>query len=388
MIGHRLSPNRVAFAAVAAAYLAATTGEWLLPPLFPLLARDLGIGAGSAGVAFGILGVSIAVGGLCGGFVLGRLGPRIGVAAGLALVAAGAFASSLAGGLPSLLLGQVVLGLGSGTFFASGVRSAGVLGGQAKRGLAVGIFGVAFSGGVALAGLLASLGDVWGWRTSFVVTACIALATAVAVLPVRLPRPAPSTAARGRFSIRRAVAPVGVGGVAAASQYGTVAFLPLFAVEAWGLSPGAAALVITVSRILSIPAKLVSGNAADRAGSLRIARRLGIALAAFGAWWSIAPERGSAVAAAVVFGAVVASLGPVGNVLALDAFEGRAQLLGAFRSVQVGLGAATSALLGLGAHLFGLRVAIAVAAVAIPASLVLLGRGSGPDETSVPARGA
>lgn len=319
-----------------------------------------------------MLGVSIAVGGLCGGFVLGRVGARAGAAGGLALVAAGSIASAAAGGLPSLLAGQVVLGLGSGTFFAPGVRSVGALGGE-RRGLAVGIFGVAFSAGVALAGVLAALGGVWGWRGSFVATASLALAAALALLPVRLPR-APAAAVRGGFDLRRAVAPVSVGGVAAACQYGTVSFLPLFAVEVWGLSPGAAALVITVSRLLSIPAKLVSGNAADRAGSLRIARRLGLGLAAFGAWWTIAPATGPAIGAAIVFGAFVAALGPVANVLALDAFAGRAQLLGAFRSAQIGLGAATSALLGAGAALLGLRATLALAAVAIPASLLLLGR--------------
>lgn len=388
MIRHLTSPNRIAFAAVTAAYLAATTAEWVLPPLFPLLAPELGAGAGTAGVAFGVLAASIAVGGLCGGFVLGRLGPRVGVVAGLVLVAAGSFASGIAGGLSSLLLGQVVLGLGSGTFFAPGVHSAGALGGQSRRGLAIGIFGVAFSGGVALAGLLAALGGVWGWRTSFFVTSGLALAAAVAVLPVRLPRPPVVAAVRRRLDLRAAVAPVGVGGVAAASQYGTVAFLPLFATEVWGLSAGAAALVITASRILSVPAKLISGNAADRAGSLRVARRLGLVLAALGAWWSMAPGTALAVGAAMVFGAVVASLGPIGNVLALDAFEGRAELLGAFRSVQIGLGAVTSALLGLGADLFGLRAAVAVAAIVVPSSLVLLGRVSRRDETSVAAPGA
>jgi len=132
--------------------------------------------------------------------------------------------------------------------------------------------------------------------------------------------------------------------------------------------------VITASRLLSIPAKLVSGNAADRAGSLRIARRLGLALTLLGAWWTIAPGTAPAVAAAVVFGSFVAALGPVANVLALDAFEGRAHLLGAFRSAQIGLGAATSALLGAGAEIFGLRATLAAAAIVVPASLVLLGR--------------
>ena len=73
--------------------------------------------------------------------------------------------------------------------------------------------------------------------------------------------------------------------------------------------------------------------------------------------------------------AFVAALGPVANVLALDAFEGRTQLLGAFRSVQIGFGAATSLLIGAGAALFGLQAALVVVAAGVPVALVVIGRG-------------
>ncbi|HET6548253.1 MAG TPA: MFS transporter, partial [Solirubrobacter sp.] len=262
--------------------------------------------------------------------------------------------------------------LGSGTFFAPGVHSAGALAGERRRGIAIGVFGVAFSAGVALAGLLAALGDVWGWRTSFLATAGVAVVAALAVVPLRLAGVQRERRTLGPFERRRALAPLAVGGVASASQYGTVAFLPLFAVEVWDMSPGTAALIITVSRILSVPAKLLTGNAADREGSLRIARRLGLALALLGAWWTLIPSPVVAAVGAVLFSALMASLGPVGNVLALDAFAGRGQLLGAFRSAQITLGAATSAILGAAAVAFDLRAPLAVAAIAIPAALLAL----------------
>ena len=85
------------------------------------------------------------------------------MALALAIVAVGALLSAVSQGEASLLAGQAVLGFGSGAFFAPGLRSAAQLAGP-RRGLAIGIFGVAFSGGVALAGLLAALGGVWGWR--------------------------------------------------------------------------------------------------------------------------------------------------------------------------------------------------------------------------------
>jgi predicted MFS family arabinose efflux permease len=368
--------NNAGFAVVTAGYLAATAAESLLAPVFPQLAKNLGIGNGLAGVAFGILAAAIAVGGISGGLVLARKGPRAGATLGLLLVAAGAAASAAAAHLSTFLLAQSLLGAGSGIFFPSGLRSAAVLAGDRRRGLAIGIFGVAFSGGLALGGALAALGAVWGWRTSFVATAAFAAAAAIAAAFVRVPAAAASQRRNAPPLALRALlaAPLHVGGVAAASQYGTVAFLPLFAVRAWGLSPASAALMLTAARIASVPAKLASGNAADGTGAMRISRRLGLLLAVLGAWWTIMPGAAVAAWAAVLFAAFVSGLGPVANVLALEAFEERGELLGVFRSAQIAFGAAATAALGAGAELVGLRLPLAVAAVAIPMTLLLRGR--------------
>lgn len=372
-----MAPNKTAFVLVTVGYLAATTGESLLAPLFPVVGRDLDLGTGSAGLAFATLAVAIAVGGLAGGMVLARRGARVGTLAALMLVAAGAVTSAAAGGELVFLLGQAVIGFGSGSYFASGLTSAALLAGEGRRGLAMGIFGIAFSGGLALAGGVAALGNSWGWRASFLLAAGLAVLSAVTIAPVRFPaRPARPAARRTSQTRRELLAtPVGVGGVAAATQYGTVAFLPLFAVHEWGVSPASAALIITVARIVSIPAKLLSGNAADSAGAVRIARRLGLLLALLGAWWTIAPGNASVAAwAAILFAAFVSGLAPVANVLALEGFAEQAQLLGAFRSAQIALGAATDALIGLAAGLIGLRPALAVAAIVIPGSLFFVGR--------------
>jgi predicted MFS family arabinose efflux permease len=369
----------VGFATATVGYLAVTTGESLLAPLLPMLRGELGLDLRGAGLALGLVSAAIALGNLAGGALLARRGARQGVVAGLAVAAAGGLVAAASQGPPSFLLGQALLGLGSGVFFAAGLRAVGVLGGS-RRGLAMGVFGVAFSGGLALAALLAALAGVWGWRASFVAVAVLALATALAAALAPLPGPPPPTPADQASGpvevLRRLMAsPLLVGGVAAASQYGTVGFLPSFAVTAWGLSPAAAALLLAAARLLSVPAKLVSGNAADQAGSYRIARRLGLLLAGLGACWTLLPVP-VAPLAAVGFAAFVSGLGPVANVLAFERYGDSGMLLGAFRSAQIGLAAAAGAGIGAVSAAFGLRPVLAVSAL-LPLVLLPLGRRRG-----------
>lgn len=380
--------DNIRFAAVTAAYLAATTAESLLAPIFPQAGEDLEMGPGAAGVTFAILAGAISVGGIVGGFALKRFGPRAGVLLSLLLVLLGSVAAAVADGRSTFVLAQIVLGTGSGMFFAPGIRTVSLVAGERRRGLAVATFGVAFSAGLALAGGLAALGVVWGWRTSYVATAALAAAgTAAAALLLRVPDPPPATGASAApIRLRSAIAaPLRVGGVAAVLQYGTISFIPLFAVHVWGLSPATAALVLTVARIASVPAKLLSGNAMDGVGAVRIARRLGLLLAVLGAWWTLVPGAPAAAWAAIAFAAFVSGLAPIANVLALDSFEQRGELLGAFRSVQIAFGAAASALLGVGVSTIGLRPALIIAAVAVPATLVLSRRRRSQAVASAPS---
>jgi predicted MFS family arabinose efflux permease len=368
------SGQTLGFVMATVGYLAVTTAESLLAPVVPVVRDELGIDVGTAGLAFALLTLAIAGGNLAGGLLLARRGARQGVVAGLAVTTAGTLATAASGGRLAFLLSQVLVGLGSGVFFASGLYSVGVLAGTRRRGFAMGLFGVAFSGGLAAAALLAALADAHGWRLSYLLIAALAAAAGIACALSRLPSAPAGGALPGvRSALRRLLRPpLLVGGVATASQYGTVAFLPTFAVLAWGMSPASAALALTAARLLSVPAKLVSGNASDQAGSLRTARRLGIALGALGIWWTLAPGPGWALWAAVLFAALVSGLGPVANVLALDSFGSEGMLLGAFRSAQIAVGSAASAAIGGASSLLGLRPVL-VASALVPLAMVPLG---------------
>jgi predicted MFS family arabinose efflux permease len=368
------SGQALGFMVATAGYLSVTTNESLLAPVVPVVRGELGISVGTTGLALGLLSLAIAAGNLVGGLLLARWGAKRGIVAGVAISAAGALATALSHGRLEFLLAQVLVGLGSGIFFAPGLQAIGVLGGTRRRGLAMGLFGVAFSGGLALAALLAALADAWGWRPAYGLIAGLAAVVACACAVTRLPSaPAGGGMPRPLDALRRLLRrPLLVGGVASASQYGTVSFLPTFAVAVWGMSPAGAALALTAARLLSVPAKLVSGNATDAAGTFRIARRLGLVLAVLGVCWTVLPGPGPALWAAVVFAALISGLGPVANVLAFDSYGGEGMLLGAFRSVQIGFGAATSAAIGGASVVFGLRPTMAVAAL-LPVVLLPIG---------------
>jgi len=363
--------ERLSFVIVMSGYLAVTCGESLLAPVFPTAAKTFGLSLSEEGMAFGLLALSIALANVVGGVLLWRRGPRAGVVVGLALAAAGGATAAASGGWPLFLFAQVLLGLGSGLFFASGLSAAGDLGGR-RRGLAMGMFGVAFSGGLALAALLVAFAGEDRWRLAFAGSAALSGAAVIGTAFASLaPRPNPPPRLRWAGVHRELGVPLAVGGMAALSQYGTVSFLATFAVGAWGVARPSAAGLLAAARVLSIPGKVTAGRHADRKGGVVTAGWIGLGLALLGACWTLAPSVALGVVPAVVFAAGVSALGPVGNILALEAFADRGIMLGVFRSAQIALGAVASALLGAASERFGLRPSLAVAAV-LPAALWLL----------------
>ncbi len=368
-----LRPRWGAFTLLCLAYLVATTGEQLLSPLFPVAAEDLGLTLGQGGIAFATLSISIALTNLVGGAALRRVDGvaliRLSAVVGLA----GAVVVALAPGYLVLLVGQVLLGAAAGLFFPAGLRSVSLAAGPAKRGLAMGLYGVAFSLGLTAAAALGALGAAVGWRVPFWVAAALFASAAVSSAWVRVPAP-PVTDVQGKVTVREVMSlPTAVGTVLAVCQYGAVPFLATFAVVEWGITPASAATILIVGRLISIVAKVVGGASADRVGARTSARRTGLVLTATGLAWVLLPGGMLAYALAALFAGMVSSLGPVANILAVERFGQNGMALGAYRSVQIALGALGSAVVGLVAEAVGLQVTLGVA-VLVPLALLWLCR--------------
>lgn len=366
-----VAPRWIAFTLVCVAYLATTTGESLLAPIYPVAAPELDLDLAGAGAAFAVLASSIAATNLVSGLLL-RWMPANRVIV-LALVASALGGAAAAGAsVPWQFFGaQVLLGAGAGLLYPAAIMSIGIFAGPRRRGFAMGVFGVFFSGGLTLAAALAALGTRVDWRVSFVIGTVLAVVAAIGVWPIA---GAPRSDLEGSlFAGLRDVLglPTAVGVIGGVSQYATVSFFPVFAVTVWGVSDARAAAFLAVGRVLSIPAKLVSGSLADRHGPVQAARLTGLALALFGVAWALLPWVPAAAAGGIGFTAGVSGLFPLANVLAFERVGRSGGALGAFRSLQLGAGAVAGFVLGAVADGVGLRPTVAVVTL-VPIALVAL----------------
>ena len=362
-----------AFALLCLAYFVTTTGEQMLSPLFPVVADDLDLSVTEGGIAFAVLTGAIAVTNLVGGAALRHYSPATLVRAAACAGVAGCLVNAVADSYPVLLVGQALLGAAAGLFFPAGLQGVGIAAGPAKRGFAMGIYGVAFSLGLTAAAVLGAIGAGLGWRTPFWIAAVLFLGAGIASWWTDL-GPRVTTADRSVPWRDVLTLPTYVGIVLAVLQYGAIPFLTTFAVTRWGISAAAAATVLIVGRLLSIVAKVIGGASADRIGAKASARRTSILLTATGLAWVLAPGNIATYAIAAVFAGTVSSLGPVANILAVERFGQNGMALGMYRSVQIALGAAGSAVVGVVAGAVGLRPTLAVATL-VPLSLLWICRG-------------
>ncbi len=366
--------NWVIFSLVCASYVASTIGEQVLGPIFPESTAEFGLTEADGGIAFGVLAISIAIMNLGGGWLLRRFRAQRLIMVALVVSACGSAIAANAQSFAMLVLAQALLGAGAGLFFPSGLQTAGIAAGPAKRGFAMGMYGVAYSLGLTGAAVLGSLGASIGWRWAFGVSCALSIAAAVGTLFMRTPHVAPEGG--GWSSVKRATSlPTAVGAAGAMCQYGTIAFLTTYAVQEWKLSAADAAAMLAVGRVLSIVAKVISGASSDRVGPHASARSTGLVLVATGLGWVLLPGGLFTYALAAIFAGAVSSTGPIANMLAVQRFGRDGMALGAFRSAQIALGALAGAAIGFAGDALNLKVVLAFA-VLIPLSLVWMCRPS------------
>jgi len=301
-----------------------------------------------------------------------------------AVLVAGALAMSVGGALylvstsvVTLVVARLVVGAGEGAVYTAGATWAVDLAPEDRRGLALGLFGLAVWGGLSLGPLAGELlrGSI-SYDAVWVITALLPLAGAL--LALRLPEP------RGAEHIAGAPGPLaffpraahrpGLALALANIGYAALAGFVILHLQARGIGGGAS--VFTAFAVAVFASRLVLSRVPDRAGARRTATAAGVlealGLAVIAAAHSLAVALVGAVVVGVGFSMLFPSLalmvvGRVGD-------DRRGSALGAFTAffdIGVGLGGplagATAALAGYPA-VFVLAAGAALCAAALAAA--------------------
>jgi MFS family permease len=238
-------------------------------PLLPHFADTYDLTKLEAGVLLGAYGAGSLLGGVPGGLLVGRIGPKRGVLAGLTVLAFASLAFALSGGPVALGLSRFVQGLSSAVTWAGALAWVAVSVPRERRGQALGtVFGLAVLGFV-VGPLFGGVADVVGIKGSFVAIALVAAGLVTALLPVLpAPREEPSPGAIARALRDRAF----VGGLwlntLPALFFGVLDVLVPLRFDAAGHGALAIAAVFVVAGLVEVAVNPIVGRISDRHGRL------------------------------------------------------------------------------------------------------------------------
>ncbi|GAB3516141.1 MFS transporter [Pseudoxanthomonas daejeonensis] len=160
---------------VCAMLLAATTINYIdrqvLGVLAPFLQQDIGWNEIQYGYIVTAFQAAYAIGLLCAGAIIDRLGTRIGYAIAIAVWSVAAMSHALAATVGGFILARFFLGLGEAGNFPAAIKTVAEWFPRRERALATGIFNSGSNIGAIVAPLMVPVVAVaWGWQAAFLVT--------------------------------------------------------------------------------------------------------------------------------------------------------------------------------------------------------------------------
>ncbi|MEU9837648.1 MFS transporter [Actinomadura sp. NPDC048032] len=256
--------------AVAAATFLVVTSEMLPVGLLTSIGPDLGVSAGTAGLAMTVPGLVAALSAPALSAATARLDRRAVLAVLAGLLAAADLGSAAAPGLPALLASRVLVGVAIGGVWA-------IAGGLAARLVPERSAGAATSvifGGVAVASVAGVpagtlIGDLAGWRAAFAAAGALSL-VACAALAALLP-PLPGTGAAGLSAMPqvlrapRAQAGLLVTFLLVTGHFAAYTYVRPVLERVSGVDPDLISTLLLVYGVAGIAGNFTAGTAAARA---------------------------------------------------------------------------------------------------------------------------
>ncbi|HEV7715159.1 MAG TPA: MFS transporter [Steroidobacteraceae bacterium] len=160
---------------ICALLFAATTLNYIDRQVLGVLAPDLGRQFGWSEIQYGYIVTAFqaayAIGLLCAGAIIDRLGTRIGYAIAICVWSVAAMSHALAASVLGFAAARFLLGLGEAGNFPAAIKTVAEWFPRRERALATGIFNAGSNVGAILAPLAVPVVALtWGWRAAFLFT--------------------------------------------------------------------------------------------------------------------------------------------------------------------------------------------------------------------------
>lgn len=152
--------------------------HFVMPPLFPWLMREFGLGFTQVGSAMTVFFVVSGIGQALAGFVVDRFGALRVLCGGVALLAAGGFVLASAQNFATVLAAAAIAGLGNCVFHPADYTILNRRVSTSRLGHAFSVHGLTGSLGWAAAPVFViALAEAFGWRAGAAGASCVGLAS-------------------------------------------------------------------------------------------------------------------------------------------------------------------------------------------------------------------
>ena len=365
-----LAASAGVFLAALCAFLAIGAALPVLPTYVrgPLHASDLAVG-----VVVGSFALTSVFCRPLAGRQADRRGRRVVLVAGALAMALGGLLYLLSSNVLSLVGARLVVGVGEGSLYTAGAAWAVDLAPEDRRGMALGLFGLAVWGGLSLGPVAGELlRSSSGYDAVWTLTAILPLVGAIIAL--RLPeaaRPSKADPAEALALFPRAAHRPGLALALANIGYAALAGFGVLLLRSRGVGSGAT--VFTAFAVAVFASRLVLSRVPDRAGARATATAAGLFEALGLTIIALAQSLPAALAGAIIVGVGFSMLFPSLALMVVGEVEDErhGSALGAFTAffdVGVGLG---GPLAGITASLAGYPAVFLLAAVAALGTAVL-----------------
>jgi len=251
-------------------------------PLLPFIRDDFVLDYTQAGLVVSVSGLSYGIGQLPAGWLADRIGPRIMITIGISGVALAGFLVGLSQTYIMLIALLALMGVVGGGYHPSAAPMISASVEPKNRGRALGFHLIGGSGSHFLAPLIAAaIAAAWGWRGSFIGLAVPTMIFGI-IFYVLLGRRAKMSKTKQTLThhhdetpsppgyLRRLVPFMILTTFTGAVTLSTIAFIPLFMVDHFGVSEGTAAAFLSITFSAGLWASPLGGYLSDRLGSVPV----------------------------------------------------------------------------------------------------------------------